>query len=58
MWQTCGFGTMERKMERVRIQGKWERSKKEGNYKIYILYPCVEKQVRKKKKRKKSGQLR
>ena len=53
MWQTCGFGTMERKMERVGIRVKWQGRGKEGNYKIYILYPCVAKQESKKKKEKK-----
>ena len=28
---------------------KWQGRAKEGNYKIYILYPCVTKQESKKK---------
>jgi len=30
---------------------KWQGRGKEGNYKIYILYPCVAKQESKKKRK-------
>jgi len=42
---------MERKMGRVWVRVKWQGRGKEGNYKIYILYPCVAKQESKKKRK-------